>query len=83
MTASFLYRLSPRLLILIAGSLPLLPHLFIVRGDTRRILATSLTVNKSGQSSPIPMGTSFEPSFVPRLCSGLRAGKAEVCKLMC
>ena len=50
-TASFLYRLSPRELIRIAGSFPLLPHLLIVSGDTRKILATSRTVRRSGSLS--------------------------------
>ena len=51
-TASFLYLLSPRELMRIAGSLPRLPHRLIVRGETRSIFATSLTVSKSGQSAP-------------------------------
>ena len=51
-TASFLYRLSPLEFILIAGSLPRLPHRLTVSGATRRILATSFTVKRSGQSSP-------------------------------
>ena len=34
-----------------AGSLPLLPHLLIVKGETRKTSATSLTVNKSGKFS--------------------------------
>ena len=48
-TASFLYLLSPRELILIAGSLPLLPQRLIVRGETLKICATSRTVSKSGR----------------------------------
>ncbi len=35
----------------IAGNLPLLPHLLIVRGETRRIWATSRTVSRSGKLS--------------------------------
>ena len=50
-TASFLYLLSPLELILMAGSLPLLPHLLIVRGETRKTSATSLTVKRSGRFS--------------------------------
>ncbi len=50
-TDSFLYLLSPLELILIAGSFPLLPHLLIVRGETRKTSATSLTVNRSGKFS--------------------------------
>lgn len=50
-TASFLYLLSPRELILIAGNLPRLPHLLIVKGETLKMLATSLTVSKSGRFS--------------------------------
>lgn len=34
-----------------AGSLPLLPHLLIVSGETRRSSATSRTVRRSGKSS--------------------------------
>jgi len=48
-TASFLYRLSPRELMRIAGSLPLLPHRFIVRGETRKTFGTSFTVRRSGR----------------------------------
>ena len=48
-TASFLYLLSPRELILIAGSLPLLPHLLMVNGETRSTCATSRTVSRSGR----------------------------------
>ena len=51
-TASFLYLRSPRELMRIAGSLPRLPHRLTVSGATRRILATSFTVKRSGQSSP-------------------------------
>ncbi len=50
-TASFLYLLSPREFILIAGSLPLLPQRLMVSEETRRISATSFTVNKSGRFS--------------------------------
>lgn len=32
-----------------AGSLPLLPHRLMVRGETRRSSATSRTVNRSGR----------------------------------
>ena len=45
------YLRSPRELILIAGSLPLLPQRFIVRGETRRMSETSRIVNRSGKSS--------------------------------
>jgi len=51
-TASFLYRRSPLEFIRIAGSLPRLPQRLIVRGLTRKIFATSRTVNSSGHSSP-------------------------------
>ena len=50
-TASFLYLLSPRELILIAGNFPLLPQRFIVRGETLKICATSRTVRRSGRLS--------------------------------
>lgn len=50
-TASFLYLLSPRELMRMAGSFPRFPHLLIVSGDTRKMLATSLTVNRSGSFS--------------------------------
>lgn len=49
--ASFLYLLSPLELILMAGSLPLLPHLLIVNGETLKTCATSLTVSRSGRLS--------------------------------
>ena len=48
-TVSFLYRLSPRELILINGSIPLFPQRFIVNGDTRNTSATSRTVMRSGR----------------------------------
>jgi len=41
-----------------------LPHLLMVRGETRRICATSLTVNKSGQSSPSAMFKLFLYIFI-------------------
>ena len=50
MTTSFLYLLSPRELMRIAGSLPFLPQRLIVRGETRRRSATSLIVIRSGKS---------------------------------
>jgi len=50
-TASFLYLRSPLELILIAGNFPRFPHLLIVRGETRSMSATSLTVRRSGSSS--------------------------------
>lgn len=50
-TASFLYLRSPLELILIAGSLPLLPQRLIVSGETRNTSATSLTVRRSGKFS--------------------------------
>lgn len=50
-TASFLYLLSPRELILIAGSFPLFPQRLIVNGETLRTSATSLTVRRSGKVS--------------------------------
>jgi len=50
-TASFLYLLSPREFILMAGSLPRFPQRFIVRGETLKTSATSLTVSKSGKLS--------------------------------
>ena len=34
-----------------AGSLPLLPHLLIVNGETLKTCATSLTVSRSGRLS--------------------------------
>ena len=51
-TASFLYLRSPLELMRIAGSLPRLPQRLMVSGDTRKIFATSRTVNSSGHSSP-------------------------------
>lgn len=45
-------RMSPRLLMRKAESFPFLIQRLIVRGVTRKILATSLAVSKSGQSSP-------------------------------
>ncbi|KKQ92549.1 MAG: ABC-type transport system involved in Fe-S cluster assembly, permease and ATPase component [Candidatus Woesebacteria bacterium GW2011_GWA2_40_7] len=50
-TASFLYLLSPLELMRIAGSFPRLPHLLIVKGETRRTSATSRTVRRSGRFS--------------------------------
>lgn len=50
-TASFLYLLSPRELILMAGSFPRLPQRLRVRGETRRTSATSRTVRRSGRFS--------------------------------
>lgn len=48
---SFLYRLSPREFIRIAGSLPFLPQRLIVSGETRKTSATSRTVKRSGKLS--------------------------------
>lgn len=48
---SFRYLLSPRELMRMAGSFPFFPQRLIVKGETRRSLATSLTVNRSGKSS--------------------------------
>ena len=50
MTTSFLYLLSPRELMRIAGSFPFLPQRLMVRGETRRSSATSLIVMRSGKS---------------------------------
>lgn len=47
---SFLYRRSPRELIRIAGSFPRLPQRLMVRGETRKISATSRIVRRSGKS---------------------------------
>lgn len=47
-TPPFLYRLSPRELMRIGGNFPRLPQRLIVKGDTRRIAATSESVIKSG-----------------------------------
>ena len=52
-TASFLWRLSPLELILIAGSFPRFPHLLMVKGETRKSSETSRTVSKSGRSSSL------------------------------
>src|SRR3989338_133297 len=46
---SLRYLRSPRELIRIAGSFPLLPQRLIVKGETRSICATSRTVSKSGK----------------------------------
>ncbi len=48
-TDSFLYLRSPRELIRIAGSLPLLPQRLIVSVETRSRVATSETVRRSGR----------------------------------
>lgn|SRR3989344_203840 len=48
---SLRYLRSPRELIRIAGSFPLLPQRLIVSGETRRISATSRIVKRSGKSS--------------------------------
>lgn len=48
-TDSFLYLRSPRELMRMAGSLPRLPQRFMVRVETRRMVATSETVNRSGR----------------------------------
>lgn len=46
---SFRYRRSPRELMRIGVSLPLLPQRLMVNGETRSSSATSLTVSKSGR----------------------------------
>jgi len=52
----------------IAGNLPFLPHLLMVRGETRRMSATSRIVKRSGKSSSDTFGffllvTDMEPYY--------------------
>lgn len=66
-TTCFLYLLSPREFIRIAGSLPFLPHLLMVRGDTRKIVATSRMVSRSGRLSSDSFGAVLLETDIDRI----------------
>ena len=60
-----------------AGNLPLLPHLLIVKGETLSTSATSFTVNKSGRSSSETLFGILK-LFISHDFRGCQAGKLNI-----